>query len=202
MKSTDVRSAIDSALHQIYTRLPQNEPVRLKTPLEILIRDEENDDVITHQVTSVSREGIAVFLVDDNHDEETSEQEAAYYIHDTETEASILDIYEACKAARPDLFPSTPSGDTKSNAVKCNLCGWKGTDEDLERGEDEQGSFDGCPICTTDAYLQDQEKPATYIQNLLNAGEITPADIVQAVDAAGMLSKLVSEILKLYDLPR
>lgn len=39
--------------------------------------------------------------------------------------------------------------------VKCIMCGWEGQEEDLVRGYDEDGAFDGCPNCKTDDFLID-----------------------------------------------
>ena len=39
--------------------------------------------------------------------------------------------------------------------ITCNNCEWRGEEEDLVRGEDEDGFFDGCPNCKTDGYLAD-----------------------------------------------
>ena len=41
--------------------------------------------------------------------------------------------------------------------VKCNMCGWRGEEEDLVMFEDEDGFGKGCPKCETDAYLMDLE---------------------------------------------
>ena len=42
--------------------------------------------------------------------------------------------------------------------VRCTMCEWEGTDEDLMFGEDDRGYFHGCPHCHTDAYLMDAEE--------------------------------------------
>ena len=39
--------------------------------------------------------------------------------------------------------------------VRCNMCMWKGEEEDLVRFEDEDGFGKGCPKCETDGYLID-----------------------------------------------
>ena len=42
--------------------------------------------------------------------------------------------------------------------IVCNMCGWKGNEEDLKYGEDKEGYFHGCPKCNTDHYLMDKEQ--------------------------------------------
>ena len=47
--------------------------------------------------------------------------------------------------------------DTEAD-VRCNMCGWKGCDEDLELVMVDTVTKDPsrpCPICKTDAYLMD-----------------------------------------------
>jgi len=111
MTSAQVQTAIDNALQELYTKVPQGESITLLNPIEVIIFDQEYGDHITHNVTSVSKEGIALFLNDDNHDEETDddEKEASYYIHDTDETVQILDIFQAVKEARPDLFTDQTS---------------------------------------------------------------------------------------------
>ncbi len=41
--------------------------------------------------------------------------------------------------------------------VRCNNCWWYGEEQDLIRGYDEGGAFDGCPKCKTDTYLMNIE---------------------------------------------
>ena len=45
----------------------------------------------------------------------------------------------------------------KSKKIKCNMCGWKGKDEDLVMFKDKDGFGQRCPKCKTDAYLMDIE---------------------------------------------
>lgn len=51
-----------------------------------------------------------------------------------------------CKICKP----AAPS-------ILCCKCDWKGEEEDLVRGQDGRGAFDGCPVCNTDEYLKDME---------------------------------------------
>jgi hypothetical protein len=41
--------------------------------------------------------------------------------------------------------------------LKCNMCGWRGEEEDLVSFEDEDGFGKGCPTCENDHYLMDVE---------------------------------------------
>jgi NAD-dependent SIR2 family protein deacetylase len=43
----------------------------------------------------------------------------------------------------------------KDYKIKCTNCESKLNEDDLIRGEDDEGSFDGCPTCETDHYLMD-----------------------------------------------
>jgi len=43
----------------------------------------------------------------------------------------------------------------KIDTVRCNMCIWKGEEEDLVLFEDGDGFGKGCPKCETDAYLMD-----------------------------------------------
>jgi len=110
MTSTQVQTAIDNALQELYSKVPQGESITLLAPIEVIIFDQQYGDHIPHRVTSVSKEGIALFLNNDDHDEETSDQEASYYIHDTDESVQILDIFQAVKEARPDLFTDQTKG--------------------------------------------------------------------------------------------
>ncbi len=42
--------------------------------------------------------------------------------------------------------------------IRCNMCWWHGNENDLIKGKDKDGSFDGCPNCKTDHYLTDLEE--------------------------------------------
>ena len=46
----------------------------------------------------------------------------------------------------------------KENKIRCNMCWWHGNEEDLIKGKDKEGNFDGCPKCMTDHYLMNLEK--------------------------------------------
>lgn len=52
--------------------------------------------------------------------------------------------------------------------VRCNMCLWKGEEKDLERGQDIEGSFDGCPTCNTDSYLTNLEEPTKAYKRMNN----------------------------------
>lgn len=44
-------------------------------------------------------------------------------------------------------------------SIRCNMCDWIGTEEDLIRLTDEEDTLDGCPKCKTDNYLMDLTYP-------------------------------------------
>lgn len=56
--------------------------------------------------------------------------------------------------------------------VRCNWCEWIGEENDLIRGHDKNGDFDGCPICKTDAYLIDREKKNEQTTEQLNLTDL------------------------------
>lgn len=49
-----------------------------------------------------------------------------------------------------------------SPTVHCNMCDWEGYENDLVRGEDEDGCFDGCPQCNTDHFLGDISEKGVF----------------------------------------
>jgi len=94
-----------SEAHRQLLHMPEINPVILNKPIYVQIFDQNRDEVITHLVTSVQRIGINIFLDNAYHEEtENEDQEGTYTLTECEENTWFLDVFDACKEARPDLF--------------------------------------------------------------------------------------------------
>lgn len=61
--------------------------------------------------------------------------------------------YVAEAVAEAILYYKDDENDTQS--VQCNMCMWRGDEDDLTLEKEEDETFKACPNCKTDAYLMD-----------------------------------------------
>lgn len=66
----------------------------------------------------------------------------------------------------PNIWCNSLFSDYIPNNIRCNNCCWYGEEQDLIRGEDEEGLFDGCPTCDTDNYLMDIKQSKWIISDV------------------------------------
>lgn len=71
----------------------------------------------------------------------------------------------------PNIWVNSLFADYIPNNIRCNNCYWYGEEQDLERGEDEESAFDGCPTCNTDNYLMDIKQSKWIITDLRFSNE-------------------------------
>ena len=113
MTSTDLNFAIQNTTARLY-QLPEGTEIEFKTPLEITF--EVNGHYIeTAEVRKLYRYGVGIDL--EGKESETREWEL-YSPSDLFNPSDILQIFETCKEARPDLFKDAQQEPTPQAFIK------------------------------------------------------------------------------------